>query len=211
MRAAACLGEDLLGALACAPRHGTEYVVLVDPGVPELEVAHPRVLSHALSVRLDDAPGGGFAVGLVEADEAPAYDGARDQALEVPFPRAGIRLVEIVDAEDEVALRRGERAEVRHVHVAAGLHRESGDRRRRDVADHDRRGAPQKRERRRQHAGMADRQQLRQASFCLRFEDCDRVAARWGLVFRMGGERDLASQALAGSEALLDGRSFGER
>src|SRR5262249_33404292 len=95
VRAAARLGGDPLEALARAPRHGAKYVLLGDPGVPELEVAHPRVFSHALAVSPDHTPCGGFAIGLVEAEKAPAYDGARDQPLDVPFPRSRQRLVEV--------------------------------------------------------------------------------------------------------------------
>nr|GFD53734.1 hypothetical protein [Tanacetum cinerariifolium] len=44
---------------------------------------------------------------------------ARHQALEVPLPGAGVRLVEVIDAEQQVALGCGEAAEVHQVAVAA--------------------------------------------------------------------------------------------
>ena len=47
---------------------------------------------------------------------------ARRKPLEVPLERGRQRLVEIVDVEDHVALRRREAAEVHQVRVAAGLH-----------------------------------------------------------------------------------------
>ncbi len=58
---------------------------------------------------------------------------ARSQALDVPLPRPGQRLVEVVDVEDEPALGRGEDAEVREVRVAAALHRQPGPRRRGEI------------------------------------------------------------------------------
>jgi hypothetical protein len=44
---------------------------------------------------------------------------AGDQALDVPLPRARQRLVEVVEVEDQVAVGRGEAAEVREVRIAA--------------------------------------------------------------------------------------------
>jgi hypothetical protein len=43
---------------------------------------------------------------------------ARCEALDVPLERAGERLVEIVEVEDEVAFRRREAAEVSQVRIA---------------------------------------------------------------------------------------------
>ena len=51
---------------------------------------------------------------------------ARGQALDVPLERAGKRLVEVVEVEDEVALGRREAAEVREMGVTAELHVEAG-------------------------------------------------------------------------------------
>ena len=64
----------------------------------------------------------------VEAPVAPRDGEARDQPLHVPLERAGQRLVEVVHAEDEPAVRRGEDAEVRQVRVAAELRVQPGAR-----------------------------------------------------------------------------------
>ena len=55
-----------------------------------------------------------------------ACDGeAGYEALDVPLERARQRLVEVVDAEDQALIGRGERAEVGQVRVAAELYVES--------------------------------------------------------------------------------------
>ena len=46
---------------------------------------------------------------------------ARRQALDVPLPRPGQGLVEVVDVEHQAALRGGEHPEVGQVGIAAGL------------------------------------------------------------------------------------------
>ena len=58
---------------------------------------------------------------LVEAAVAAGDREARHEALHVPLERAGKRLVEVVEAEDELAVGCGEAAEVRQVRVAAEL------------------------------------------------------------------------------------------
>src|SRR4029077_14940307 len=67
---------------------------------------------------------------------------ARGQPLDVPFPRAWQRLIEIVDVEDQTSLGRTEDAEVGQVRVAAGLHGQPGYRRGGQVAGHRQRRPP---------------------------------------------------------------------
>jgi len=61
------------------------------------------------------------ALGVVEAVAAPRDLQARGQPLDVPLPRAGKRLVEVVHVEQHPALGRREQPEVGQVGVAAGL------------------------------------------------------------------------------------------
>ena len=68
-----------------------------------------------------------------EAPLAARHLEARREALQVPLERAGERLVEVVQVEDEVALGRGEATEVREVRVTAELRRQVGARGARDV------------------------------------------------------------------------------
>src|SRR5207302_8499133 len=71
---------------------------------------------------------------------------ARREALDIPFPRTGQRLVEVVDVEDQLPLRRREGAEIRQVRVAAELHGQAGRWCSHEVASHDRGPAPVERE-----------------------------------------------------------------
>ena len=116
--------------------------------------AHPLpVLPHA--GRHDPPPPIGR-----EPDVAAGDLGAGRHPLDVPLPRAGQRLVEVVGAEDEPAVRRREAAEVRDVGVAARLHRDPRVRRRREVGRHHGRRAAVEGERRHEHPPVADRDQL---------------------------------------------------
>jgi len=47
---------------------------------------------------------------------------AGGQAFDVPLPRTGKGLIEVVDVEDHLALRGGEQAEVGQVRIPAQLH-----------------------------------------------------------------------------------------
>ena len=116
-----------------------------------------------------------LAVARREAALARGDHDAGRQPLDVPLPGAGERLVEVVDVEDEAPLGRAEDAEVREVGVTAALHVEARARRRREVGGHDRRGAAIERERRGEHAAVADRHELGHARRGLRLEDADRV------------------------------------
>ena len=82
-----------------------------------------RELPHRLAVRAD----GARARPLVRSSSlklavAAGDLEARREPLHVPLERAGQRLVEVVEVEDERALGRREAAEVREVRVAAELH-----------------------------------------------------------------------------------------
>ncbi len=116
---------------------------------------------------------------------APRDRDARHQSLEIPLPRARERLVEIVDVEDQAPLGRAEEAEVRKVGIAAALNVEAGTRRRREVGGHDRRCAAIERERRGEHAPVADRHELGDARRRLRLEDADRIRSVPGRLVRL--------------------------
>src|SRR5712691_10178050 len=58
------------------------------------------------------------------------------EALDIPLERAREGLVEVVEVEDEIALRRCEAAEIGEVGVAGELGREPGSRRRGEVMGH---------------------------------------------------------------------------
>jgi hypothetical protein len=64
-------------------------------------------------------------------------DDAGSEPLQIPFPRSGKGLVEVVDVENDVALRRREPSEIQQVGVASGLHDYSGPRSMRQIGRHD--------------------------------------------------------------------------
>ena len=73
----------------------------------------------------------------------------------------GMRLVEVVAVEDELALGRPEHAEVGEVRVPADLGRQTRARRGREVRRHDQGGAAEEGERGDQHPAVADRAPVR--------------------------------------------------
>ena len=110
-------------------------------------VCQDAVLREPLPVRAGRGEHDVVAHGPREAP-LPADDvQARAQAFDVPLPRPGHRLVEVVDVEDEVALGARELAEVRDVRVATRLHAQARHRIRREVHRHHRGRAPEERER----------------------------------------------------------------
>ena len=133
----------------------------VGVGVPDGQRVHAGELPHRPPVRPDrrehDPP-------ALLGREAPRPAGdleAGRQPLDVPLPRTGQRLVEVVDVEDEVPLGRGEGPEVGQVRVPARLHRQARPRGARQVAGHRQRRAAEERERRGSHPPVADGQQFR--------------------------------------------------
>ena len=110
-------------------------------GVPDGEVAQGREVAHRAAVGGHGGPhdGGAFLAG--EPVLPAGDDQAGRQPFDVPFPRAGQRLVEVVDVEHQVAFGRGEQPEVEHVRVPAQLRPDPGLRGRGQVAGHDGRRA----------------------------------------------------------------------
>jgi hypothetical protein len=129
MSLGACLVEQLFGTAAQAWRQGFEHRAVVDVVVPDLQVPHLGVASNVLAIAAHAGPCSVPRFVIIAAHEADGDGGAGGQPLDVPFPGAGIDLVEIVDAEHQSALGRGIDAEIGNVHVAAGRHRQAGERR----------------------------------------------------------------------------------
>ena len=124
------------------------------------------------------APDRGSAVAI--SSRPPRIDRNDDmqaarEPLDVPFPRAGDGLVEVVNVEHETALGCRELPEVGNVRVTTCLHPQPGDGSRVEVHRHDRGRPPVERERRHGHAVVADRQQLSHACLGLGFEHRDRI------------------------------------
>ena len=139
--------------------------------------AHGRVAGHPLAIgahrAVDHVPG----VVAGHPDLAAGDHEARRETLEVELERPGQGLVEVVDVEEQVALRRCEQPEVRQVRVAAELDGDAGPRSRREVRCHRQCRAAIERERRDRHPAIADRHEVRQARGRLALEQPDRVDA----------------------------------
>ena len=138
------LAEASLAHLCAQPGHD---VVDVHARVPGVERRHLGRVPHDVAVLGDRGEHHVAAIVGAEAEVAAADLEARRQALHVPLPRAGQRLVEVVDIEDDLTLRRAEHAEVEHVRVAAELYGEPGVRGGGEVGGHHQGGAPERRER----------------------------------------------------------------
>src|SRR4029079_19752798 len=110
------------GLVGCVLELGRE----IDAVVPDLERTHVRELPHPLAVGADSGGGDVEALLVVQTDVSPGDDEARHEPLDVPLPRAGHRLVEVVEAEHDVSFGRREEAEVHEVAIAARLYLESG-------------------------------------------------------------------------------------
>ena len=146
-----CLGEVLaepleLARLDLRAQDGLELVD-VQPCVPDVELPHPSPAVHGFPVRRRDREVGGLALGVVEAAISSGDREAGRQPLDVPLERARQGLVEVVDAEDEPAVRGGVRPEVGQVGIAAELHGQAGAGNLREVGSHQVGGAAEERER----------------------------------------------------------------
>ena len=106
----------------------------------------------------------------------PAGDGeAGHQPLDVPLERARQRLVEVVDAEHQPPVGRGEGTEVGQMRIAAELHVQPGPRRAGQIGRHRVGRAAEERERRHQHPPVADRHQLGHPRGGLLLQQLDRI------------------------------------
>ena len=185
-------------------------LINVDAPVPDVEVAERRQLADVLAICTDGDPCDLRAVGVVES-AVPAPDlEAGCKSLNIPFPRTGQRLVEVVYVGDLGAVRRGIGAEVREVRIAAGLNPDAGVRRRCEVGSHDGRGTAIEGERRNQHPAVAQRNELGNTVVPLLLQDIDRV---WPIGRRrpvsVAGARNTLARRLAGRGTLVRCRAFG--
>ncbi len=201
------LGVDAL-------RKGLQRVLDPQVRVPDLEVLHRSERVHGLAIRAHGLEHDHAPLLLREVELARGDREARRQALEVPLPRARRRLVEVVDVEDELPLRRAEHAEVGEVRIPAELDAETRVRSSREIRGHDQRPTAVERERRDEHPAVPNRDELRHAGDGLLLEQPDRVAMRWKLDLALGGPRDLrpgrfASRRVLGRREVHD--DFGRR
>jgi hypothetical protein len=115
--------------------------------VPRLQAAHPGSAAHPVPVLAHAGHHDRVPVGGAEPAVAAHHLEARRQPFDVPLPRTGQGLVEVVDVEQHPPLRGVEQAEVRQVGVPAQLHRDAGPGCADQVGGHDGRRTPEERER----------------------------------------------------------------
>ena len=184
---------------------GADQVLLGQPGVEDIHGAHLAELRHRLAIDPHRPHRGGPAVCLGEAIVAGGDREARRHALHVVFEGARKRLVEVVQVEEQLPLRRCERTEVREVRVAAELHVEPSSGCVLQVRGHDLRRAPVERERRNHHAPVAHRHEISLTRGVLLLEQRNRVPAiRRGLPAGMTGRRYSLARGFPTRLALVD-------
>ena len=177
-----------------------------DAGVPDVQRAHLGVFAQVLAIagraRHRRIAAGGIGKPIIPGGE---HEGG-DEALEIPFPWGRQGLVEIVDVEQNIALRRGEAPEIHQVAIAAGLHMDAGDRGLGEIRRHDRRGAAIEGEGRLEHSAITDRQQPGHAALVRSAQDGERIdLALAPLPGAMQPALHLVSQCTAGSQPVSRG------
>ncbi len=180
--------------------------------VPDVQRAPFRALAHVLPVRAHARDGRLPGLRIGAAVVAGRHGKARPEALDIPLPRRRQRFVEVVDVQNQVALRRGEDAEVQQMAVAARLYSQAGAGERGQVVSHQARRAAQEGERAAQHPPITDGDQIRHAIPIGLFQHADRVAS---LGRRLPGgvalARQLLAQRLARRHALVSREKRGAR
>ncbi len=171
--------------------------VCVQARVPDIDVPHHREARHRLAIRARSRQYDRTPRSLVEAEIPSGHREARRQPLHIPLERPRQRLVEIVDAEHQPTVRRGEEPEVGEMRVTAQLRVKARSRAVREVRRHDVGRAAKEGERRHEHSPITNRHQLRKTRPCLLLEQFHRVAAnRGGLPRSMRRTRDLSPRSL---------------
>ena len=155
--------------------HQSVHLVDVQAGVPDVELLHLCHVQHRLAIGPGHCQIDRLALLGVEATIASGDGEAGHQPFDVPLERAGQRLVEVVDAEDQLPVRGGEDAEVGQMRIAAQLHRQAGSGRARQVGGHQVGRTAVEGERRDQHSAVTDRDQLWHPTCALLLEEANGV------------------------------------
>ena len=136
----------------------------VNVRIPRFQVRHARIFADVLAIGSHHGACCLAATPFLHSFLASGQHDARGEALHVPFPGRGKRFVEIIDVENQAALRRAVAAEIQQVAIAAGLHANFCGGSVREIPGHQRRGAAEESERRAAHASVTDRQEFGQAA-----------------------------------------------
>ena len=130
------------------------------PGIPHVQGPHRAEPGHGFAVRPDAGQHGIAGELVAEAVGAACEDKAGGQAFDVPLPRGRKRFIKVVNVEDDPPLRRGKAAEIAQVRIAARLHAKARGGCAGQVHRHVERRPAIEGERRRQHAAVAQGNQL---------------------------------------------------
>ena len=153
------------------------HLVDIDPGVPDLEESHRRIVSHLGAVTAHGQTRRGVGVSVRETVVSRGDGEAGRQALYIPFERRRERLIEVIDVEDQPPVRLREHAKIQQVSVAASLHPDISSGGVRQIPCHRRCRAAEVGKRRRSHAPVPDRYQIRHPRPGLLLQGGDRVRA----------------------------------
>ena len=168
--------DALHGPLAEIGRKARDELLCRQRPVPQLQSLQLAELGHRLTVGADAGQGDVSGHAVLQVVVPAGHDEARGEALDVPFPGCGQRLVEVVDGEDDLPFRGGEAAEVAQVRVPAALDADPAAGRRRQVGRHRQRRPAVERESRADHAPVPQREEVRHAALLRRQDHLDGVA-----------------------------------
>ena len=161
-------------------------LVHLDAGVPHVEVGHPGQAVHRLTVGARHRPVDRPPLLRVEAPIPPGHGEAGHEPFHVPLERPRQRLVEVVDAEHQPPVGRGEPTEVGQMRIAAELHLQSRARGTCQVGRHRIGRAAEEGERRDQHPPVAEGPELRHPGSRLLLQHLDGITpVGGGLPFAM--------------------------
>ena len=122
--------------------HLLEDAFDVQSCVPDVEIAHRRQFGHLRPIG-PDGPRDDVRAFLGGEPAISTGDGQTGrEALHIPFPGTGKRLVEVVQIEDQVPFGGAEDPEIAQMCVPTCLHVEAGSRCRGQVRRHDQGGTP---------------------------------------------------------------------
>ncbi len=180
------LGHHLSGRLALSPAEPLDPDLLADQVqerpdlqlvIPGVQRAHAGCLAHPVPILAHTRNDDGAPISRGEAAVAAHDLEARREAFDVPLPRSGEGLVEIVDVEDHPSLGRAEQPEVGQVSVAAELNDDPGPGSGGQVGRHDHRGPPIEGERGDHHPPAAEGDVLGDPGLGLLLEQRDGIGA----------------------------------
>ncbi len=129
----------------------------LDSEVPQLQDLHSAELGHMLAVGSDTSEHCILGIGFRQSVVAAGNHEARRETLEVSLPGRGKGLIEVVDGEDDLPLRRCETPKVDQVRVSTTLHADTSRRRAGQVVRHGERRTAVEGEGRQHHAPVAKR------------------------------------------------------